>query len=113
MKGLTIYGSSRSITDEFKTLTNTFQYQEYQRILERLLPHQNELIRSTEDLEKTLSKGSKNKDWEKISYPINGNNIHEKVFYFLLSSRLQNKRALKSVLLNEVAHFCNVKENLY
>ena len=65
-KGLTIYGSSRSTAEEFKTLMNAFQSQAYQHALEKLLPDQNELIRNTKDLEKVMNKASKNKDWGKI-----------------------------------------------
>lgn len=64
-KGLTFCGSSRSTPEEFKTLMKAFQNLAYQRALEKLLPDQNELIRNAADLEKTMNKATKNKDWGK------------------------------------------------
>lgn len=64
-KGLTIYGSSRSTEEEFKTLMKAFQNKEYQNTLKRLLPEQNELIKNAKDLEKSLNKTIKNKEWKK------------------------------------------------
>ncbi|WP_449354183.1 alcohol dehydrogenase catalytic domain-containing protein [Virgibacillus natechei] len=65
-KGLTIYGSSRSTAEEFKKLMNAFQSQPYQHTLEKLLPDQNEIIRNAEDLDESMNKATKNKEWGKI-----------------------------------------------
>ncbi|WP_088052450.1 alcohol dehydrogenase catalytic domain-containing protein [Virgibacillus dakarensis] len=65
-KGLTLFGSSRSTVKEFKILMKAFQNQAYQKTLERILPAQNELIRSAEDLKKAMDKASTNKGWGKI-----------------------------------------------
>ncbi|MEI3613466.1 alcohol dehydrogenase catalytic domain-containing protein [Pseudogracilibacillus sp. SO30301A] len=64
-KGLTVYGSSRSTEDEFKTLMNEFQNKAFQRTLKKLIPNKNEVIRNVQDLEKTMDKAMKSKDWKK------------------------------------------------
>ncbi|MDY0393819.1 zinc-binding dehydrogenase [Virgibacillus halophilus] len=67
-KGLTVYGSSRSTDKEFRTLMNAFQNQAYRDTLEKLVPEQNELIRSAMDLEKAMDKATQNKSWRKTFF---------------------------------------------
>ncbi len=64
-KGLTVYGSSRSTDEDFKTLMNEFQNKAFQRTLGKLIPNQNEVIRNVQDLEKAMHKAVKSKDWKK------------------------------------------------
>lgn len=64
-KGLTVYGSSRSTDQEFKTLMKAFQNKAFQHTLEKLVPNQNEEIRNVQDLEKTMDHAMKHKTWKK------------------------------------------------
>src|SRR5699024_4839595 len=64
-KGLSIYGSSRSTEEEFKTLMKAFQDQKFQHTLRKLIPEENEIITTAIDLKKAMDTTIKRKDWKK------------------------------------------------
>jgi len=64
-KGLSIYGSSRSTEEEFKTLMKAFQDQEFQHTLRKLIPEENEIITTAIDLKKAMDTTIKRKDLKK------------------------------------------------
>lgn len=66
-KGLTLYGSSRSVTDDFASFVDTIsQSKEYQNTLSRLLPDENTTIKSSEDFSKIMEHTSKHAEWRRV-----------------------------------------------
>lgn len=66
-KGLTLYGSSRSVTEDFKIFIELLQSSEsYREILHRILPEKVEKVKSTNDFEKIMIHAAENPHWKKI-----------------------------------------------
>ncbi len=65
-KGLTIYGSSRSVTKDFKDFVTTLsKSNEYQKVLSRLLNEDNFTVSSPEDFYEIMNYTAKNPGWKR------------------------------------------------
>lgn len=64
-KGLTIYGSSRSTEDEFKSLMQAFRKKEFQYTLRKLIPKEHNTVKNAKDLESEMERSINNKEWKK------------------------------------------------
>src|SRR5699024_4357316 len=64
-KGLSVYGSSRSTEEEFKTLMKAFQNKEFQHNMKKIEQEKNEIITTAIDLKKAIDITIKRKDWKK------------------------------------------------
>lgn len=64
-KGLTLSGSSRSTKHEFEQLIASFENEEYQQALKKLIPDEYYDIHSTEDLKKAMDDTAAHKGWKK------------------------------------------------
>ena len=65
-KGLTLSGSSRSTKKEFEQLMQSFDNQNYQEALSKLIPQSYYEINEISDLNKAMDDAANNKDWKKI-----------------------------------------------
>jgi Threonine dehydrogenase and related Zn-dependent dehydrogenases len=64
-KGLQLYGSSRSSSEDFKTLMQAFLNEDYQKTLSKLIPEKSIAIRNAEDLKKAMDEAAEHKGWKK------------------------------------------------
>ncbi|QDW97260.1 dehydrogenase [Staphylococcus warneri] len=64
-KGLTLSGSSRSTKHEFEQLIASFENEDYQQALKKLIPDDYYDIYSTEDLKKAMDDTAAHKGWKK------------------------------------------------
>ncbi len=65
-KGITLYGSSRSIANDFERLMDYFKVQAYQDLLRKLVPSSFYSIRSIDDLSRAMERTIEQKNFKKI-----------------------------------------------
>lgn len=66
-KGLALFGSSRSTAKEFSALMDAFKNIAYQQTLAKLLPEQNVIITSADDLKNVMDEAARHKGWKKTN----------------------------------------------
>jgi len=64
-KGLTLIGSSRSMTEDFEHLMNAFKNEGFQKTLRKLVPEGSWEIQSAADLKKAMDATSEYRGWKK------------------------------------------------
>ncbi|HLS07715.1 alcohol dehydrogenase catalytic domain-containing protein [Lentibacillus sp.] len=64
-KGLKIYGTSRSTSDDFKQLMLLFRDADYQNTLSKLLPDQHDSIENVDGLKDAMDRTTEHKGWKK------------------------------------------------
>lgn len=66
-KGLTLHGSSRSVTEDFQKYLETLEASEgYVKAMEKILPEENNMVKNAEDFMKVMSYHAENHGWKKV-----------------------------------------------
>lgn len=65
-KRITLYGSSRSSVEDYHVVISAMKDPDYQGTLSQLLPEKPDLIRSVDDLTKSMKKEASHKSWKKV-----------------------------------------------
>lgn len=64
-KGIRLIGSSRSTVKEFEQLMDAFLNEDYQEVLQQLIPNEHFAVHTTEDLKAAMEADAKDRGWKK------------------------------------------------